>query len=96
MKALTKPDRIMRLPEVLAAAGVRRSALYKMIRMGRFPSPIKLGADKIAAGWLESEVVEWQRKRIAERDRARERIMAHGDAQQSTPAHGGSHVRKHH
>jgi prophage regulatory protein len=50
-------DRIIRLPEVLARAGLGRSTLYAMMERGEFVRPVRLGAR--AVGWRESEVADW-------------------------------------
>lgn len=57
---MTHNDKIIRLPDVLAAVGLKKSAIYKKIKAGEFPAPIKLGAH--ASGWLESDVQAWIRK----------------------------------
>ena len=51
------------LPEVLARTGLSRSTVYVRLTQGRFPRPVSLGAR--AVGWIESEVDEWMRARIA-------------------------------
>ena len=38
--------------------------------MHTFPKPIPLGEK--AVGWLEDEIIQWQKDRIAERDRPNE------------------------
>lgn len=53
-------EKIIRLPQVVAAVGLKKSAIYKKIKLGEFPAPIKLGAH--ASGWLESDVQQWIRK----------------------------------
>lgn len=55
--------RFLRLPEVLARTGLSRSTIYVRLEQGRFPRPVSLGAR--AVGWIESEVDEWMRARIA-------------------------------
>lgn len=57
--------RILRLPEVEAVTGKKRSAIYDDIADGRFPAPVPLGPR--AVGWLETEITEWQERCIAER-----------------------------
>ncbi len=57
------PVRFLRLPEVLSRTGLSRSTIYVRLDQGRFPRPVSLGAR--AVGWLESEVDEWIRERIA-------------------------------
>ena len=56
--------RFLRLPDVLARTGLSRSTIYVRLDQGRFPRPVSLGAR--AVGWIESEVDEWIRERIAE------------------------------
>lgn len=57
---------ILRLAAVRRATGLSKSAIYSKIGDGVFPRPIQLG--KQARGWLESDIAEWQKARIAERD----------------------------
>ena len=59
-----QPDRLLRLRDVEALCGLRRSAIYAAMKSGRFPTCIKLGT-RVSA-WPESEVQAW----IAERVRA--------------------------
>jgi prophage regulatory protein len=58
--------RILRLPEVEAVTGLKRSQIYEDILDGRFPAPVPLG--ERAVGWIEDEVAAWLDARIAERD----------------------------
>jgi prophage regulatory protein len=58
--------RILRLPEVEAVTGKKRSQIYEDILNGRFPAPVPLG--ERAVDWIEDEVAAWQNARIAERD----------------------------
>jgi prophage regulatory protein len=62
-------DTLLRVPDVLAAAGVSRSTLYEMMESGNFPKPVKPNNDR-AVRWLQSEVSDWQKARIAARDGA--------------------------
>ena len=55
--------RFLRLPEGLARTGLSRSMIYGLDQ-GRFPRPVSLGGR--AVGWIEAEVDEWLRRRIAE------------------------------
>lgn len=57
---------ILRRPEVERATGLARSSLYALIAARKFPKPVKLGGK--CSGWLEAEIVAWQRERAAERD----------------------------
>ena len=58
------PIRFLRLPEVLERTGLSRSTIYVRLAEGRFPQPVRLG-DR-AVGWIEAEIDEWVRERIAE------------------------------
>jgi prophage regulatory protein len=55
-------QRVLRLPQVCATTGLRRSFIYQMEAQNRFPKRIKIGVR--AVGWLESEVQEWLSERI--------------------------------
>ena len=55
--------RFLRLPEVLARTGLSRSTIYVRLDQGRFPRPVSRGAR--AVGWIEAEVDEWMRERVA-------------------------------
>jgi prophage regulatory protein len=55
-------DKLLRLPDVEARTGLRRSHIYGLAAKGRFPAPLKLG-DR-ASAWVESEVRDWVTARI--------------------------------
>ena len=57
------PIRIVRLPAVQARTGLGRSTIYVRLAEGSFPRPVQLGGR--AVGWIEEEVDEWIRQRIA-------------------------------
>lgn len=61
---------VLRRADVERATGLPRSTLYEMMSKGTFPKSIPLG--KRSVGWLETEILAWQRARVAERDRAKE------------------------
>lgn len=53
-------DRILRIEDVLEMTGLSRSSLYRRIKDGTFPEPLRLGGDASrAVGWLEPEVIAW-------------------------------------
>jgi prophage regulatory protein len=60
--------RIIRLPEVEHKTGYRHTTIYAMMAEDRFPRSVPLG--RKARGWVESEVDDWIRERIAARDAA--------------------------
>ena len=55
-------DRLLRLPEVEALVGLKKSAIYARQKTGEFPPCVKLGPR--AAAWPESEVRNWIQTRI--------------------------------
>jgi prophage regulatory protein len=61
-------QKVFRLPAVQDVTGKSRSEIYEDIARGAFPPPFKLSEGGRAVAWLESDLVEWQRARIAERD----------------------------
>jgi prophage regulatory protein len=56
----------LRIVEVVRATGLPRSTIYEMVGKGVFPKQVSLSPR--AVGWVESEVIDWQRARIADRD----------------------------
>lgn len=44
----------------MTAVGLKKSAIYKKVKAGEFPAPVKLGPHAI--GWLESAVQGWIKK----------------------------------
>jgi prophage regulatory protein len=64
---LTELNRIIRKKELPNFTGLQRTTIDDLIRVGSFPKPIPLG--KRSVGWLESELLDWQRARVAGRDR---------------------------
>ncbi|HEY0332877.1 MAG TPA: AlpA family transcriptional regulator [Stenotrophomonas sp.] len=61
------PQRLLRLPEVLARVAPSKSTLYARVRAGTFPKPVHLGT---LSAWVESEIFEWIQEQIAARARA--------------------------
>ncbi len=62
-------DRVVLLDDAgLRSLGIRfsRQHLHRLIRQGRFPRPVKIGANRNA--WLTTEINDWIAARIAERD----------------------------
>jgi len=53
------PARLLRLPEVMARVGLRRSAICQRMSEGRFPKSRSLGPK--CAVWVEAEIDEWIR-----------------------------------
>jgi prophage regulatory protein len=58
--------KIVRLADLPDYCGLKRTQIQEMIARGEFPKPIKLSVRR--NGWLEADLIVWQRGRIAERD----------------------------
>lgn len=65
--ALPAP-RLLRFPQVRDRTGIGPTKCYELIKQGKFPAPVKVGA---ASFWVEHEVEGFISSRIAERDAAR-------------------------
>ena len=50
-------DRLLTRGEVERRVGLRRSSLYRELRQGRFPLPVRVGPR--AVRWPLSEIKEW-------------------------------------
>ena len=61
--------RLLRRQEVENLTALSRASIYEKMSQGDFPLPVKTGVRAVA--WVESEIADWQRKRIAERDKAK-------------------------
>jgi len=61
-------EAFLRLRDVEARTGLRRSHLYALAARGEFPKPLKLG-DR-ASAWVAGEVDEWVMARIRASGRA--------------------------
>jgi len=58
------PDRLIRLDVVCEMIGVSRATIYRMVRSGEFPEPVKI---RTASLWVNDEVVSWFKARLDER-----------------------------
>lgn len=52
-----KPDRFLRLNDVLDRTGLSRSSLYRKIEAGTFPRQIHIAQRSV--GWRESAIAGW-------------------------------------
>lgn len=53
-------ERLIRYRELESIIGLKKSAIYDMMKAGTFPEPVQLSARAVA--WKESDVVAWQSK----------------------------------
>ena len=52
-----RSPRLIRLPEVIARVGIKRSMIYRLMGEGRFPRSRSLGPK--CAVWVENEIDAW-------------------------------------
>ena len=50
-------DRMLHIEEVMEMTGLSRATIYRKMRKGQFPKPLKLG-DR-AVRWRQSEIEAW-------------------------------------
>jgi prophage regulatory protein len=72
---LGKTLRVIRLGEVKRRTGLSTSTIYAMMARDEFPRQIRLGEG--AVGWVEHEIDQFIKDRVAERDDAWQKL---GDA----------------
>ena len=59
-------QRLVTMRELIKRVPFSRVHVYRLIRDGKFPAPIKLGDRRVA--WLEHEIESWIAARVTERD----------------------------
>jgi prophage regulatory protein len=51
-------QRVLRLSEVITMVGLGRSSIYRYVREGRFPAPIRVGERSVR--WKLADVLAWR------------------------------------
>jgi prophage regulatory protein len=51
-------DYLLRRKDVEKIAGISRASIYRLIKAGKFPTPVNLGTG--AVRWKQSELIAWQ------------------------------------
>ena len=59
---LVPRDRLLRLPDVSAIVGIRKSSIYALMKKGKFPKCVYITSKTVA--WPESAVLAWINDRI--------------------------------
>ena len=53
-------ERILRIPEVVQVTGLSRTTIWRRVKSGDFPAPVRLGnLATRSVGWRESEIRKW-------------------------------------
>lgn len=63
-------QRLLRLPDVCQAVGLRPTAIYQLQASGNFPRSVRLTSRSVA--WDSGEVALWIAQRLTERDKNKE------------------------
>lgn len=56
-------QRFLRTEDVLHITGLPKATIYEEMSRGAFPLPIKVTPRRVA--WLETDIEEWQKEKIA-------------------------------
>jgi prophage regulatory protein len=59
------PRTVLRIVDVERQTGLARATIYYFIKRGMFPRPIPLGLKSV--GWLQEDINQWVRDKIAKR-----------------------------
>ena len=65
---MSEEFRLLNKHEVCRLAGVSHATLYRLVKAGRFPKPLKIGPQ--ASRWRSDEIAAHLDRLSAERDRA--------------------------
>lgn len=71
-----KRDRLLRLPDVEAATGLKKSTLYLLMKRGEFPRCVQVTPRCVA--WPESAVLQWVQDRITDSVRGPDGLLPVG------------------
>lgn len=74
-------DRLIRRADLPIYTGLHRTQIAAKIAAGEFPAPVPISDSGRAVAWLESELIEWQQRRIAARGRFRTAKQSADDAE---------------
>lgn len=59
-------DRFLRLDEVIKKTGLKKSTIYFLASKNEFPKSINITSRSVA--WLESEINQWMKEQIKNRN----------------------------
>jgi prophage regulatory protein len=65
---MTPEPLVQRPAQAVSSLGISRATLYRLVKKGLLPPPVKLGGR--AVGWLSTDVTEFIEARAQERQRA--------------------------
>ena len=60
--------KLIRFPAVRERVSMGRTAVYELIKLGKFPRPVKIGA---TSAWIDVEITRWIEELAAKRKNCR-------------------------
>lgn len=60
--SLDAHDRFLRIHQVSDMSGLARATIYQRIKLGQFPTQVRIGPKSVA--WLASDIQAWMQSRI--------------------------------
>ena len=83
-----KPDRTLSFKRVRELTDLSRTTVWRLQRSGAFPKPLKISPGRI--GWLEGDILAWQRARSAEAPTGLLTAPSPGTAERAKPSPASS------
>ncbi len=68
--AAARPLKLERLPSVIERIGLSRTTIWRQVKEGTFPAPVKLGPQAVA--WPSAAIDEWIERKIRARGGSRD------------------------
>ena len=65
MRNFGPDDRLITITEVTKIVPYHPVHIYRLMKRGKFPTQIRVGANRVA--WIECEVLDWVNERLAAR-----------------------------
>lgn len=56
-------NKLLRLPQTLELSGLKRATLYRFVKEGHFPKPVKMSDFGRCVAWRSQDVEEWIKSR---------------------------------
>ena len=56
-------EQFHKISDLTKSLGICRAQVYKLIKQGEFPRPLKIGASSV---WRDSDIAAWQSRLIEE------------------------------
>lgn len=61
-------NKLIRIKQVQLITSLSKSYIYQLCNLGKFPKPVQLIKGGTGVAWVESEISNWVKSRISNRD----------------------------